>query len=158
MAFHWGLSNSKSPHVSRTLLCILAILHNVVVWMVSTRPPTFKSSSPINNPLVTLPNAPITIGVIVTCVFHSFFNSLARLRYISFFSHSFSSILCLAGTAKSILLQVLFFVDLLILIGLLFWQRLGYPSVCQSPIGAHACYFLGQVLVCANTICSYGQI
>ena len=53
--------------------------------MVSTRPPTFKSSSPFSNPLVTVPNAPITIGIIVTCMFQSFFNSLARSRYLSFF-------------------------------------------------------------------------
>ena len=33
-----------SPQVSRTLLSILAVLNNVVVWMVSTRPPTSKSS------------------------------------------------------------------------------------------------------------------
>ena len=33
--FHWSLSDSKSPQVSRTLLCILAVLNNVVVWMVS---------------------------------------------------------------------------------------------------------------------------
>ena len=43
--FHWGLSDSKSPQVSRTLLSILAVLNNVVVWMVSTRPPTSMSSS-----------------------------------------------------------------------------------------------------------------
>ena len=49
--------------VSRTLLSILAFLNNVLVWMVSIRPPTSKSSSPFNNPLVTVPNAPITIGV-----------------------------------------------------------------------------------------------
>ena len=51
-------------------------------------------------PLVTVPNAPITIGIIVTYMFHSFFNSLARSRYLSFFSHSFSFILWSAGTAK----------------------------------------------------------
>ena len=39
--------------------------------------------------------------MIVTCVFHSFFHSLARSRYLSFFSHSFSFILWSAGTAKS---------------------------------------------------------
>ena len=33
------LSDSKSPQVSRTLLSILAVLNNLVVWMVSTRPP-----------------------------------------------------------------------------------------------------------------------
>ena len=66
--------------VSRTLLSILAVLNNAVVWMVSTRPPTSKSSSPLNNPLVTVPKAPITIGITVTFMFHSFFNSLARSR------------------------------------------------------------------------------
>ena len=37
---------------------------------------------------------------------------------------------------------------LLLLYGLVFWPRLGDPSVCQSPIGVYVCYFLGQVLVC----------
>ena len=46
---------------------------NAVIWMVSTRPPTSKSSSPLSNPLITVPNAPITIGIIVTCMFHSLF-------------------------------------------------------------------------------------
>ena len=103
--FHWILSDSKSPQVSRTLLSILAVLNSAVIWTVSTRPPTSKSSCPFSNPLVTVPNAPITIGIIVTFMFHScFFNSLARSRYLSFFSHSFSFILWSAGTAKSTIL------------------------------------------------------
>ena len=73
MVFHWSLSDSKSPQVSRTLLSILAVFNNAVVWMVSSRPPTSKSSSPFSNPLVTVPNEPITIGIIVTSMFHSFF-------------------------------------------------------------------------------------
>ena len=109
MVFHWSLSDSKSSQDSRTLLSILAVLNNVVVWMVSTSPPISKSSRPFSYPLVTVPNAPITIGIIVTCMFHSFFNSLAKSRYLSFFSHSFSFILWSAGTAKSTILQVLFF-------------------------------------------------
>ena len=116
MVIHWSLSDSKSPQVSRTLLSILAVLNNVVVWMVSTGPPTSKSSSPFNNPLVIVPKAPITIGTIVTFMFHSFFNSLARLRYLSFFSHSYSYILWSAGTAKSTILQILFFFFFLIII------------------------------------------
>ena len=95
--------------VSRTLLTILVVLNNVVVWMVSTRPPTSKSFSPFSNPFVTVPNTPITIGIIVTCMFRIFFNSLARSKYLSFFSNYFSSILWSAGTAKSTILQVLFF-------------------------------------------------
>ena len=73
MVFHWSLSDSKSPHVSRTLLSILAFLNNVVVWMISTRPPTSKSTSPFSNPFVTVPNAPIAIGIIVACIFHRIF-------------------------------------------------------------------------------------
>ena len=113
MVFHWNLNDINSPQVSRTLLSILAVLNNAIVWMVSTRPPTSKTSNPFNNPLVTVPNAPFIIGIIVTCIFHIFFNFLARSRYLSFFSHSFSFILRLAGTAKSTILQVLFFFFLL---------------------------------------------
>ena len=49
------------------------------------------------------------IGIIVNFKFHVFSNSLARSRYLSFLSHSFSFILWSAGTAKSKILQVLFF-------------------------------------------------
>ena len=76
MVFHWRLSDSKYPQVSRTLLSILAVFNNAVVWMVSTRSPTSKSSRPFNKPLVTVPKAPITIGITVTFMFHSFFSIL----------------------------------------------------------------------------------
>ena len=85
MVFHWSLYVSKSPQVSRTRLSILAVLSNAVIWIASTRPPTSKSSRSFNNPLVIVPKAPITIGTIVTCRFHSFFSSLARSRYLFFF-------------------------------------------------------------------------
>ena len=113
MVFHWSLIDSKSPQVSRTLLSILAVLNNAVVWMASTRPPASKSSSPLNNSLVTVPKAPVTIGIITTFTFHSFFNSLAKSRYLSFFSLSFSFILWSAGTTKSTILQVFFFLLLI---------------------------------------------
>ena len=116
MVFHWSLSDSKSPQVSRTRLRILAVLSNTVVWIVSTRPPTSKYSRPFNNPLVIVPNAPITIATIVTFMFHSFFNSLARSRYLSFFSLSFRFILWSTGTAKSTILQILFFLLIIIII------------------------------------------
>ena len=115
MVFHWRLSDNKSPQVSKTLLSILAVFNNAVVWMVSTRPPTSKSSSPFNNPIVTVPKAPITIGIIVTFMLHSFFNSLARWRYLSFFSRSFGFILLSAGTAKSTILKIFFFLLLIII-------------------------------------------
>ena len=66
--------------------------------------------NPFNNPLITVQKSPITIGTIVTYMFYSFFfNPLAKSRYLSFFSHSFSFILRSAGTAKSTFLQILFF-------------------------------------------------
>ena len=138
MVFHWGLSDSKSPQVSRTLPSILAVLNNAVVWMVSTHPPTSKSSSPFSKPLVTVPNAPITIGIFVTCMFHSFFHSLARSTYLSFFSHSFSFILWSAGTAKSTILKVLFFLLIIIRSGLLAEMRW---SVCMSKSHRSLCVY-----------------
>ena len=54
MVFHWSLSDSKSPQVTGTLLSILAVLNDVIVWTVSTIPPISKSSRPFNNPLVTV--------------------------------------------------------------------------------------------------------
>ena len=109
MVFHWNLSDSKSPQVSRTRLRILAVLSNAVIWIVSTRPPTSKTSRLFNNSLVIVPKASITIGTIVTFMFHSFFNSLARSRYLSFFSLSFRFILWSAETAKWTIWQILFF-------------------------------------------------
>ena len=134
MVFHWSLSDSKSPQVSRTRLGILTVLSNAVVWIVSNRPPNSKSSRPFNNPLVIVPKAPITIGTIVTFMFHSFFNSLARSTYLSFFSLSFTFILWSAGTAKPTILQILFF--LLIRSGLpagIWW------SVCMSKSHRSLC-------------------
>ena len=139
MVFHWSLSDSKCPQFCRTLLSILAVLNNAVVWMISTCSPNSKSSGPFSNPLVTVPNALIKIGIIVTCMFHSFFNSLARSRYLPFFSHSFSFILWSAGTANLTILQVLFFCWLLL--DLVFWPRLGDPCVCQSTVGVYVCYY-----------------
>ena len=69
MVFLLSLRDNKTSQVSRTLLSILAVLNNVVVRMVSTRPPTYKSSNPFNSPLVTVMNAPFTIGIIVTFMF-----------------------------------------------------------------------------------------
>ena len=45
-----------------------------------------------------------------------------------------------------------------LLLGLVFWPRLGDPSVCQSPIGVYVCPFQGLMLGSTYSICSYGQI
>ena len=83
MFFSWFMRDSKFP---------LVVLNNAQVWMVSARPETSKSSRLFNNPLVTVPKPPITIVIIVTCMFHSFFIYLARSRYLFFLSHSLSFI------------------------------------------------------------------
>ena len=129
MVFHWSLSDCKSPQVSRTLLSILAVFNNAVVWMVSTRPPTSKSFSPFSNPLVTVPNAPITIGIIFTSMFHSFFYSLAISRYLSFFSHFFQSYSVVSrGSKVDYFASSLFFLLIIIKSGLLAGIRW---SVCM---------------------------
>ena len=82
IVFHWRLSDIKSPQVSGTLLSILAVFNNAVVWMVSTRTLTSKSSRPFNNSLVTVPKAPITIGIIVTFMLHSFFQFCSKVEVL----------------------------------------------------------------------------
>ena len=157
MVFHWNLSHSKSLQVSRTILSILVVLSNAVVWMVSTRLPTSKSSSPFSNPLFTVPNAPITIGMIIICMFHSFFqfSSKVEVLILLFIFFQFSSMVSPDS-------KVDYFASSLFLFWLLlspvFWSRLGDPCVCRSPMGVYVCHFLGQMLDCAYTICLHGQI
>ena len=86
--------DSKSPQVFGTLLSILTVLNNVVVWMVSSQPLISKSSTPFNNPSATVPRKPITVSIIVTHCSIVFFNSLARSRYLFFFFHFLSILLC----------------------------------------------------------------
>ena len=139
MAFLWSLSDSKSPQVSRILLSILADVNNDVVCIVSTRPWFFRSCSPFINPSMTVPSAPITVGITIMLMFHSFFNSLARSRYFSF---AFSFIL---GSAKSTVRQVLFFFCWPSL-GLVVWPRLDDPFVFQNPRELCASPFLGRIM------------
>ena len=128
MVFHWSLSDSKFPQVSRTFLSILAVLNNALVWMVPTHPPTSKSSSPFSNPLVTVPNAPITIGIIVTCMFHSFSIPLqGRDSYSSF--HILSMLFCgQPGQQSRLFCKFSFFLLIIIKSGLLAGIR---RSVCM---------------------------
>ena len=56
--------------------------------MVSTRPPTSKSSRPFNKPLVTVPKAPITIGIIVTFIFLIFFKVEVLIYLFTYFQFS----------------------------------------------------------------------
>ena len=109
--------------------------------MVSTRPVISKSFSPCVNPSVTVPRAPITIGIIVTFMFHIFYNSLEKSWYLSFFSLSFNFTLSSAGTAKSTILQVLLFLLIIIRSGLLAKIRW---SVCMSKSHRSLCVLFSR--------------
>ena len=121
--FHWSLTDSKSFQISRTHLSILADLNNVVAWMVSIYPLIFMSFSRNTNSLVTVLSTPFTICIIITLMFHGFVSTLARSRYLSLFSVSFSFIVLLARTASFFFL----------LRGQVIWLRLDDPSVSQNP-------------------------
>ena len=88
-----------------TSLSIVAELDNAVVRMVFTRSLISKSSSP----LVAVPRAHISIGIIVTFMFYGcyFLNSQVTSKYLCLFSLSFNFTLWSAGTTKSTNRQVL---------------------------------------------------
>ena len=113
MVFHRSLSDINSPQVSRTLFSILADLKNVIVCMVFTCPAISKSSSPFINDFVTVPEASITIGINVTFMFHSFFNSLEGRGIYPFFSPSFNFTQWSAVTASPQFFKFSFFCWLL---------------------------------------------
>ena len=80
-----------SVQVSRTLLSILADVHNNVVMMISTCP--LLSLSPIINHFVTVPMAP-TIGITVRFMFHDFSVPLHGLvTYFLFTFFQFHSVI-----------------------------------------------------------------
>ena len=84
MVFYWSLSDSKSPQESSFPLIILVTFNNSLVWIVTTRRLISECFSSYTNLLVSVPSAPITIGITIIIMFHSFFTSLARTRYLSF--------------------------------------------------------------------------
>ena len=124
--------------------------------MIFSSMPTSKSSKPFHNPLVTVLKAPLTIGIIVTFTFHCFSNSLARSRYLSLPSHSFSFILWSAGTAKSTILQIYYFLLIIIRSGLLAEFRWSvyitksHRSWCVSFSRTSAGFCIYHLLVWSN--------
>ncbi len=106
------------------------------------------------NPLVTVPKAPIKICIIVTHIFHSFFQLPSNVHVLILLSTLFQFYSVVSRDSK---------VDnfpnsLFLLVIMVFWLGLGDPSLCQSPLGAYVFHFLGQVPGCAYTICWCGQI
>ena len=84
-SFHWSLSDITSPQVYRTLLSILVDLNNTAGWRVSARPLMYQASSPISNPVGTVSNAPITVGITVIFMFYNIFSSLTKSKCLSLF-------------------------------------------------------------------------
>ena len=151
MSLYWSLSGSKSPQLSRTLLSIVAVLHNAVVWMVSTHPPTSKSPSLFNNPFVIVPKATITISPIISSMFHSFFQfpSEVEVLILLFTFFQFYSVVSW-GSKVDNFANSLFLFLIVSRSGLLAEIRW---SVCISnPVSVHVCHFLGQMLCCAYII------
>ena len=70
----WLESDSKSPQISRTFLIILTDRNNDIVRIISCCPSFFNSFSPLSEPLQTTLSEPL---------FHSFFRSLAKSKYLS---------------------------------------------------------------------------
>ena len=96
MVFYWRLSDSKTLQVSRTLPSILADLSNSVVSMAFSCVPISSFFIPFNNPLVTVPSAPITLGNVPL-----FFCSLASSRYVSLFPLPSILLISLLGQQSS---------------------------------------------------------
>ena len=88
----------------------------------------------------------------MSVMFHNIFNSLARFRYLSSFSSSFTISLWSAGTVKSTKWHVLFFLLIKTKPDLLAWIE-WYICISKSK----KIYFLRQILVCAYTVCQLGK-
>ena len=115
--------------------------------MVSTRPLISMSSSSFNNPWVTVPKAQITFSKIVIFMFHSFFPSKVEVLILLFIFFQFYSVVSkINNFANSLSFSII-----IIRCGLLADIRW---SVCMSKPWISA----GEMLGCAYTICSYGQI
>ena len=82
MVFHLNLRDSKYSQVSMTLHGILADLNNLDGLGPAS---ILNSSRSINELLEIVPSAPITSGITVTNMFHNFFSSLVRSKYLSQF-------------------------------------------------------------------------
>ena len=149
MVFYKSLCHIKFLQFSRTLLSILANLNNAVIWIVSIRPLISNSSISCTNLLGTEPRAPITIGITVTFMFHSFFSVLWQGRGI-YLSFCFPSVLPQSPQCGR------FSFSCWISLGLVVWPRLDDPFISQNPIEVYVSHFPGRILGCAYTIFSCG--
>ena len=176
----WSLRDSKSRQVSWTLLCILADLDNGVVWVESTCPFISKSFCAFTDPFGIVPRISSTNGTIVSFMFHSsfFFVCLFVLFVVVVVVIVVVVVVLRQGKITYLSVRFLLF-SLYDLLGqqspqfgkfsflfltinksgrLVIWPGLGDPFVSQNPRKVCASHSAGQILDCAVTSCSYGQI
>ena len=82
-----SLSASESPQVSRTLLSILTVFNNAVVWKLSTYPLISNSSSSFNNTLGIIPSATRRVLVYLARLFLAM-SKFFRVRFRLFVAWS----------------------------------------------------------------------
>ena len=140
-----------------TLLGILTDLNNAVVQMVSTSPLISKSSSRLTNFWGIVLNAPKTIGISVTFIFHSFYFSNKVNIFISFFHFLLFSLCGLPGRQNPRIGRSFFFF-FCIWLSLVVWPRLGDSFVSQNRREVCASHSQGRIPGCIYTTFSYGQI
>ena len=183
MVFHWSFRDSKSPQVSRTLFSIPTFgdsfkstnynLFTVTFMFLLVITPVFHSNVLLfQNPPVPLsifwwlywPHPLQLVSTSFSCSI-VFFSSLARSKYLSFFSLFFSFTLWSTGTAKSIIFQLLLFIYLFILfffffffwlsLGVVVWLRLDDLFVYESFWEFCASHSPGRILCCAYTMVKF---
>ena len=94
VVIHWGLSNSKSSQVSRSLISVRADLNNAVVCMVLILPLITNFACPFSITLVIVPRAPKIIDITVTFTnFSSLWQDPNIWLSLAFISFSHNSLL-----------------------------------------------------------------
>ena len=144
MTSHWSLRD-KFPQVSRTLLSILANFSNAVVWMVSTRPLIFKSSSPFTKPLVTVPRDRLQLVKTSLSCSTFFFQFPSKVLVLIFLFTFFQFYAVVSRDSKFGKLSFFFFFFLMIIITRS--DRLAEIrwSVCISKSQRSLCVFFSRI-------------
>ena len=114
-----------------------------------------KSSSPCTNPLLSVSRAPFKIGIIVTFMFHSFFQFHSKVKVlIPLFA--FIQFYFIVSRDSKVHNSAPFFFCWLLL-DLLVIPKFGELFLSHNPRGVFAPNSPGQILGCAYSICSYSQ-
>ena len=126
------MSDSMSPHVSRTLLSILADLNNAIFWMFSAFPPIFIIPNPMAKLLKIVPNVSITSGDTVTFQFLRFLVQWQDLSICPFFAFfDFHSVVDRDGEIRG--LSGLFF-PFFFLFSFFFFFIVNYHYSCRDLV------------------------